>query len=604
MNSQWKDGWFEDICAEAEGFQGGSVVVADGKLIEALLDHAPVKISKSDVFTGSLEHIDGLRQVIKKRIEESEFKLKKDPNISKLLLAHQLRTYKGDYDFSHTAPDWQAIMSLGLSGLLSRLQTAASKATVQSQKDYYDAGIRVYQAAIRYISRMAKEAEAMGKYDMANGLLALTNRAPQTLYEVMQLTFLYYDLQQHVEQTPVRTLGRLDALYSPYLEADLKRGNLTEKTAKEMIDRFFVAWNEREVNSNIPFAVGGVWDKKLRISRLSYWLLERHVALNLPNVKIHILYDEKIPEDFIRIAMQGIRNGSNSIVFLNDRKIKVSLIGLNIDTDDAEHYQVVGCYEPCGREEVPCSCNGMINLVKTVESTLFAGEDLLTGLQTGEQTALDFGSFDDLLQAFWKQLRFSCCSCMELINARESHYPQIHSAPFFSSTYQSCVQKGGDIYCNNSAKYNNSSINLVGLGSAVDALIAIKKLIFEDAEMTLKDFREILRNDWKGHEPLRVRILRTFPKYGMGETESDRLAQEILARASKEVNGSPNIKGGTFRLGGFSIDWRFSLGRHTGASADGRKAGDRGGRNPAPGGPFPGDCYPKPCGNPGHLPPA
>ena len=106
MNSQWKDGWFEDICAEAEGFQGGSVVVADGKLIEALLDHAPVKISKSDVFTGSLEHIDGLRQVIKKRIEESEFKLKKDPNISKLLLAHQLRTYKGDYDFSHTAPDF------------------------------------------------------------------------------------------------------------------------------------------------------------------------------------------------------------------------------------------------------------------------------------------------------------------------------------------------------------------------------------------------------------------------------------------------------------------------------------------------------------------
>ena len=574
MKNQWGDSWFETIWEAAEQLNAESVVVADGRIIEQLLDYAPVKISDANNFTGSLKHIDGISRVIKKRIEKSDDNLRKDPHISKLLLAHKLCAYKGDYDFSHTIPDWDVIMSLGLLGLLSRLQSAMEKATTQAQKEYYDAGVRVYQAAIRYVCRMAQKAAEMGKTDMANGLFGLTKRPPQTLYEAMQLTFLYYDFQRRVEQTPVRSLGRLDLLYAPYLEADLAAGRLTEKSAKELIDQFFIEWDNRRVGSNIPFAIGGVLDGKLQISKLSYWLLERHVALNLPNVKVHIFYDERVPEDFIRMAMQGIRSGSNSIVFLNDREIKKSLKGLNIDSDDAEHYQVVGCYEPCGCGEVPCSCNGMINLAKTVELALFAGKDLLTGEQIAEKTKLDFEKFEDFLQAFYMQLHFSCHSCMELINAREACYPQIHSAPFFSATYHSCVQKGGDVYCDSAAKYNNSSINLVGLANAVDALMSIKKLVFEDREMTLDDFRKILQSNWENNELLRVRIIRTFPKYGIADIESDQLARQIVASASKEINGRPNVKGGVFRLGGFSINWRFFLGDSTGASADGRKAGE------------------------------
>jgi peptidoglycan-associated lipoprotein len=57
------------------------------------------------------------------------------------------------------------------------------------------------------------------------------------------------------------------------------------------------------------------------------------------------------------------------------------------------------------------------------------------------------------------------------------------------------LEKGGDLYCDYSAKYNNSSVNAIGLATAVDSLAAIKKAVFEDKIMTLDEFKEILKSN-------------------------------------------------------------------------------------------------------------
>ena len=53
----------------------------------------------------------------------------------------------------------------------------------------------------------------------------------------------------------------------------------------------------------------------------------------------------------------------------------------------------------------------------------------------------------------------------------------------------------------------------------------------------------------------------------------DAIATRIVALLAKEVNGTPNKKGGKYRLGLFSINWRWDFGKATAASADGRKSG-------------------------------
>ena len=65
-----------------------------------------------------------------------------------------------------------------------------------------------------------------------------------------------------------------------------------------------------------------------------------------------------------------------------------------------------------------------------------------------------------------------------------------------------------------------------------------------------------------------------FPKFGTGDLETDAMARQIVDVLAKKISGRPNKKGGIYRLGLFSINWRWDFGRACAASADGRRAGD------------------------------
>lgn len=551
-----------------------SVVARDAEIIAAVLEHASVRIEEGAIFAGDFSCVSVMKEILAERVERIRGELGEREGFAAHQVAHERRAYTGLYDFGHTAPDWENIYTLGLPGLLGRLEEARRAPLSAHHIEALDAGIRVWRAALSYLERMAEEAARLGKETMAEGLLHLTKAPPVTLFGAMQLCFLYYDLQQHVEQTYVRTLGRLDRLWDGLIAGDISKGRLNRDSLVALVDDFLRTWDQREVNSNIPFSLGGAnGEGRSMVNATTYLLLSRHTALKLPNVKVHILYRGDTPADLLNIAFEGIRAGGNSIVFVNDEGVMHSLKMLGLDPDASSCYEVVGCYEPCARGEVPCSCNGRVNLAKAVEAALFGGADPLDGALMGAQTPMEHASFGCLEEAFYRQVEAFCRGSMKVTDLWEEHNLRVHSAPFFSATMDACVLGGGDIYCHNGARYSNSSINLVGLATAVDSLMAIQRLVYEEQVLTLSDLRQILLADWKGNEALRVRIQKSFPKYGLGDPSVDRIAQEIFVRASRVVNGKPNVKGGIYRLGGFSIDWRMGFGRRMMASADGRHAG-------------------------------
>ena len=65
-----------------------------------------------------------------------------------------------------------------------------------------------------------------------------------------------------------------------------------------------------------------------------------------------------------------------------------------------------------------------------------------------------------------------------------------------------------------------------------------------------------------------------YPKYGRGDIRTDEIAKRTVDVLSDTVSRKPNVKGGSWRLGLFSIDWRWGFGRKTAASADGRRSGE------------------------------
>ena len=477
--------------------------------------------------------------------------------------------YTGYEDFGHTWPEWDSILSLGIIGLRGRIAAYAGREGLSDrQQRFFACLLGVYDAALRFMARAAEFARQNGKEEMAQGLEHLLTNPPRNLYEAMQTSLVYYALQLNFDTAVPRTFGRLDALLYPFYEKE------APERADELVRDYLLALNSLRILANIPFALGGTDENgNSSANALSYHLLDWYGKLHTDNLKIHFLCARNTPDELVKSAFRAIRAGRNSIVFIGDEKVIESLKNLGAAPLDAARYHVVGCYECGAYDELTCSCNARVNLPKALEYALNRGKDPMTGEMIGLANGGQFASFEALFAECLRQVRHLSDCAMRVTNHYEKHYDTLNSSPILSGAYLSALEKGGDVYADHAARYNNSSLNAIGLATLVNSLAAIRKLVYEEHTFTLPQAMDILKTDWEGQEPLRLLIKNKYPKYGTGDEKTDALAREIVTALVDCVSGKPNEKGGVWRLGLFSIDWRWEFGKMTGASMDGRKRG-------------------------------
>ena len=494
----------------------------------------------------------------------------------KRLIASNKRTngavagaFLGDYDFSHTNAGWSDIISLGIYGLRNRISEYKAKYSTEENESFYTSLEEVYDAVLAFMKRASLFAREAGLEEMSESLINLTERAPVTMYEAMQTAILYYSLQMQLDNTALRTMGRVDSLFYPYyIKEEKSRG-------RALVADFINALDTYNAIANLPFAIGGTdEERRSLVNELSFVFIDVYREIKTQNIKLHLLFSENMPKGLVKNALEAVREGHNSIVFMNDRRVIESLVKLGINREDAVDYHVVGCYECGGRGELTCSCNAKVNLLKALEYAINNGVDMITGERVGLEVGTMPTSFDELMLEFDRQLAYLIECAREATDEYEAGYKWLHSSPILSATYTSALQRGGDLYCDYTASYNNSSINALGLASVSDSLYAIKKVIFEEKRFSLAQFRDILRSDWDGYELLRLFCKNKLSKFGTDNEDVDSIAVHVVDALKKEVNGKPNKKGGVYRLGLFSIDWRWDFGAKTAASADGRRAGE------------------------------
>ena len=542
------------------------VLKHDCKNIIFLLDNCEITVPESNRFFIEVNCSGIPNDIYYRRMRNYDSEIAEN----ELSVGQETLAFTGNYDFSHTTTEWKSVISLGISGLRKRISEYAKKNKDDKKKQrFYNEISKVYDAALRFMKRASEVAAENGKTEMATGLVNLTENAPSNLFEAMQTTIIYYVLQTVFEGTYLRTLGRFDSLFYPFFVKESKNN------VKALFLDYLKEIDQLKAPSNIPFALGGtdIFGNDL-INELSYIILDAYTKANTNNTKIHMLCTENTPEDIIKNALDAVRKGNNSIVFMSDGKIIESLEKMEEKHEDAVNYHVVGCYECGGEGELTSSCNARVNIPMALEFTLNNGKTMLSQMQAGLQNSGNFDSFESLYVEFTRQLIYMCSCAMKMTDLCEAHYKQVHSAPILSGTYTSALEKGGDLYCDYTAKYNNSSVNGIGLATAVDSLVAIKKLVYDDKIMTLDNLIEILKSNWKNQEALRLTIKNKFPKFGINEGRTDKIAKDIVDVMHKAISGKPNVKGGVYRLGLFSINWRWEFGEKTGASADGRLAGE------------------------------
>ena len=538
-----------------------------------LAEYSRVAVDKDDIFQDKLfggKYLSRQRWIWEQEINRTalptEYQTQKD--------GKQCGAFEGYGDYGHISPNSRLLLQIGAVGILDRVKTAMAREDItEKQRDFYRSCTVAWDAFLRYLERLA---EAVAPYNEENAaaLHNLTCGAPRSSYEAMQLLIAYFFFHEYVGKARVRTLGRLDLLLEPFYVRDVESGVYTKQEIREMLKFFLNKFWTAKVPFDLPLCLGGIdADGREVTSEISYMIVEVSRELNIYSPKIHIRVSDKTPPSFVKLVLESIREGNSSFVFVNDAVAIKALSAVGIEERDAKDYTPIGCYEPAvWGVELGCTGNGGVNLPKAMELVMTRGIDLKTGLRCGLDTG-EIGSYEQLMCAVKKQLRHATECAMTYIVGIEHYYGEINPDPILSAMYDHSVACGVDVY-EGGAKYNNSSLYYWCIASLVDSLAAVKKLVFEDGEVTFGELCEILKNNWEGHEALRRKALSTCEKYGNNREVADEIALEISNFVSEISNNHPNGRGGVFKTALFSIDRYVDLGGKTMATPDGRREGE------------------------------
>ena len=569
--------------------QGEPRIRTKARVFELLLLNGRIEVDPRDWFADRLQHGDLVTRLRDTWTAEIRKTAIAEANAT-AAIARSTGAYISGPNFSHTSPDWERVLSLGPSGLLSfirqtRQDKLASGRLSDSERDFYDAVETVYAAFIGFIGRLAEGAEKQAGLHpeerermvaLAECLRNIATRPPETLHEALQLAYLCHELME-MEGEYVRSMGQFDRLYYRFYRSDLERGLRTREQEKELIKYFFIKFFARTdgLKFGKNFVFGGLdVDGSDAINPLSHAALEAYEEMRTVDPKLSIRVHEGTPADFLRRVGACIRKGCNSFVLVNDDVGIPSLIKRGVPEQEARNYVLMGCYEPAiVGKEVPCSGSQWVNIAKAIEWALYDGVDPLTGRQMGPKTGEceAFASFDEFYAAFKTQLSALLEGAMDVQVAFESRWEEMNTSPLLSGTMLECVERGRDISAAG-AKYNNTGCCVASLASTVDSLVAIRELVFERKAITMRGLAETLKDDWAGNELLRLKILGSRRKFGNNLEEPDALARDIADHVAGIINSKRNERRGQFCAALNSINHCHRFGREVGALPDGRKA--------------------------------
>ena len=564
------------------------------KLFARVMDNAPIAADPFDFFQDHIRH--GFVVQKQRQLWINEVINREMPDLwNRQKKAYSLGVYNASYDFGHTVPDWNDVLSMGFTGLLERIRKTRRKKEekgelTENMRIFYEASEIVYTAVIRYIKRLIEACESLIKKETdpvlhnrlsfcVKTLEAISSHEPETLHEALQTTYLFHILQEEIEGERLRSLGGLDRLYERFYRNDIRSGLLSVEQAKTLFQYFFQKFHALTGDRLFgePLYIGGTLpDGTCAVNDFTGLIVDAYDELSIANPKIHVRISKDTPHLFIERICDCIRRGNSSFVFINDECAIPMMQKVGATLEEAREYVPIGCYEPgiMGRE-VACTGNGYFSIPKAVELALHNGIDPLSnekmGIETGDPAG--FKTFDDLLEAVKKQQRYLIDCGLKVICEVEKHYMQMNPSPLFSATMAECVDSGKDAYAGG-AKYNNSSYYIYGTGTMADELTAIKKIVYNSNEMTLPQLINILDADWKDHESLRLRMLKDEDKWGNNRELPDKICNEITADCAKAINSRHNSRGGRFKAAMFTIDNNIYSGSKTAASADGRKRGE------------------------------
>jgi len=533
------------------------------------------------------------------------------------------------YIVGHIVPSYPKLLDKGTSGIRQDAESAMQNATNESSKAFYKACIIVMEAmeilANRYsehCDKMALECSDPKRADelraMADDLRnAPVNPAKTFSQAVIAIWITHLAFQftgNHL------AIGRFDQHVWKYLKNDLEQNKITLEDAQELVDCFFLKFNERSLANEVafeetdlekvqanneanwavrdPFAhstqrfnvrdsidstnhwlqnviVGGVdINGDDATNPVTYMCLESFDRNRMTNPCLTVRLHKDSPDELYAKSCDTLINGGGSPAFFNDDAIIPALIKWGIAPEDARDYTNDGCWEIIigGKNDFYFD---RFNMLRCLEWALNRGKSRVDDRKEAPDPGNPalFSSYDEVYDAFLKMLYYELDGLMEKNNRQFGERYDIAPVPLLSALLDGPMEMGDDM-TKVGAKYITYGLLAEGVSHVIDSLAAIKKVVFEDRLATMPELIRALDDNFSGHDELRARLL-AAPKYGRNEEYADKIGNDIFDKFAIETSRlNEKYTNILFMPGAGTFSWYIAIGEGTGPSPDGRLANE------------------------------
>ncbi len=546
--------------------------IRKARALEYVLKNTRISCDKRDIFP-ALNMIDRplSKTIVKKWREEVFAEIIPDVEVQRRQLERNgIVTIWPDYD--HNVPVWDRLFSLGFIGILEESEREHASKSRTAEEDAFFEGIKItYEAILAFIDRLSAMATTP---KMKAALASIRRGAPQSFYEALLLSYLYFMISEHIDNLQVRSLSGFDTSFYQFYQNDIKNG-ISEEEIRTDLAYYFLQFTAIGNYWNQPVYLGGEnADGTTVINELSCLFLDVYDGMNIYNPKIQIKVSESTPKALLLKALDMIRRGRNSIVFVSDTTIRKALERTGASSEEARTCNITGCYEYSVQGSYSAGMN-YFNMLKPLEYTLHQGCDGVTGVFSGKESPdlSHYTTFETLYEEYKRQLLRVIDITVETVNGFEGYLSEINPLSLLSASFPSCLEKAKDAI-GGGGSYNESYVLFGFLSDITDSLMMIRKYVYEKKELTLSELVAILDKNYEGEENLRRKLLADREKWCNNKERPDALAVDLVNFITENLCGRPNSRDGTWNCGFHVARMSYAQGKLTAASANGRKLGD------------------------------
>lgn len=443
--------------------------------------------------------------------------------------------------------DYRRVALYGVDRLIAAKQSDYQKLAEQAMIEAVIQSREELALQLKALEELAAMAKSYG-FDIT--------QPANTATEAAQWLYFAYLAAIKEQNGAAMSIGRISTFLDIYLARDLKNGIIDESGAQEIIDQLVIklrlARHLRTPEYNELFAGDPLWvteaiggmgeDGRTLVTKSSFRIL--HTLYNLgpaPEPNLTVLWSTQLPPEFKQFCAQ----------------VSIDTSAIQYESDDimrpiyGDDYAIACCVSAMKLGQQMQFFGARANLAKALLMAINGGRDERSGLQVGPQLAVPPEEYLD-----YELVRKNYSQVLSWLAGL-----YVNTLNIIHCMHDKYAYEAAQMALHDSQVERLMAFGVAGLSVAVDSLSAIR-------------YGKVRAIRNKSGIATGFDTTGEYPCFGNNDARVDALASELTAEFISELRKHPAYRNAQHTLSVLTITSNVMYGKKTGATPDGRLAGE------------------------------